>query len=159
MKYLYPVILLLDNVRSVQNVASLFRTADCVGVQKIILGGITPAPLDRFQKERKDFIKISLGSERTVPWESVVSVQPFIKKYKKEGWEIVVLEQTKNSIHYADFKVTKPTILILGAEVLGVSKSVLKECDVCIQIPMIGDKESLNVAIAGAVALFRLRDF
>lgn len=156
--FTYPVILLLDNVRSVQNVASLFRIADCVGVEKIILGGVTPAPLDRFQKPRKDFVKISLGAEKSVLWEVVENSTKVIQKYKKEGFEIVALEQTKNSIPYTDFKITKPIVLVLGAEVEGVSKEVLKRSHVCLEIPMAGKKESLNVAVSGAITLFRLRD-
>lgn len=156
--FAYPVILLLDNVRSVQNVASLFRIADCVGMTKIILGGVTPAPLDRFQKPRKDFAKISLGAEKSVTWELVENPIKIVQKYKKDGFEIVALEQTKNSIPYTNFKITKPTLLILGAEIEGVSKEVLKRSDVCLEIPMAGKKESLNVAVSGAIALFRLRD-
>lgn len=156
--FVYPVILLLDNVRSVQNVASLFRIADCVGVVKIILGGVTPAPLDRFQKPRRDFAKISLGAEKSIPWESVENPLHALKQYKKDGFEIVALEQTKNSINYTDFKITKPMILVLGAEVEGVSKRILTQSDVCLEIPMAGKKESLNVAVSGAIALFRLRD-
>lgn len=155
----HPLILVLDNVRSVQNVASLFRTADGAGVSKIILGGITPAPLDRFKRPRKDFVKISLGAEKVVAWEQVENLTPTIKEYKKNGFQIVALEQTKNSINYIDFKITKPTLLILGAEVEGVSNTVLKQSDVCIEITMMGKKESLNVAISGAITLFRLRDF
>lgn len=155
----YPMILLLDNIRSVQNVASIFRIADCVGVNKIILGGITPGPLDRFQKIRKDFAKISLGAEKDLAWESVSDCLSLIKKNKKEGYQIVALEQVEKSILYTDFKITKPTVLVLGAEVEGVSQPILKQCDVCVEIPMVGNKESLNVAIAGAVTLFRLRDF
>ena len=81
-----------------------------------------------------------------------------LKKYKKDGFEIVALEQTKISIPYTDFKITKPTLLILGAEVEGVSKEVLKQSDVSIEIPMVGKKESLNVAVSGAITLFKLRD-
>ena len=156
--FVYPVIVMLDNVRSVHNVASLFRVADCVGVEKIILGGITPTPVDRFQKARKDFAKVSLGAEKTVSWKSTENLLPLVRKYKKEGYEIVTLEQTKNSISYTDFKITKPTVLILGAEVEGVSKSLLTQVNVAIEIPMAGKKESLNVGVAGAIALFRLRD-
>jgi len=151
--------ILLDNVRSVHNVASLFRTADCVGVEKIILGGITPSPVDRFKRPRKDFVKISLGAEKVVAWEQVENLTPTIKEYKKNGFQIVALEQSKNSINYIDFKITKPTLLILGAEVEGVSNTVLKQSNVCIEITMMGKKESLNVAISGAITLFRLRDF
>ena len=157
--FTHPVILALDNVRSVQNVASLFRTADCVGVSKIILGGITPAPLDRFKRPRKDFSKISLGAEKTVTWEHVENLAIVLKEYKKKEFEIVALEQTKKSIPYTSFSLHKPTILILGAEVEGVAPSLLKLSDACLEIPMLGEKESLNVSIAGAVALFMLRDF
>lgn len=155
----HPLILVLDNVRSVQNVASIFRIADCVGVSKVILGGITPGPLDRFKHQRKDFIKVSLGSEHSVVWEHCDDVVKKIKSYKKEGFEIVALEQTKNSISYKNFSISKPTILILGTEVDGVSKKIITIADTCIEIEMAGKKESLNVAIASAVALFKLRDF
>lgn len=154
----HPLILVLDNVRSVQNVASLFRIADCVGVEKIILGGITPTPLDRFRRPRKDFAKIALGAEKVIVWEQVENFTPIIKEYKKNGFQVVSLEQTKNSTNYTDFKMTKPTLLILGAEVEGVSKTLLKQSDVCIEIPMAGKKESLNVSVAGVIVLFRLRD-
>lgn len=154
----YSVILLLDNVRSVQNVASLFRIADCVGIEKIILGGVTPTPLDRFQKPRKDFAKISLGAEKSVPWETIESPLQILKRYKKDGFEIVALEQTEQSIPYTDFKMTKPIVLVLGAEVEGVSKGVLKQSNTYLEIPMVGKKESLNVAVSGAIALFRIRD-
>lgn len=154
----YPLILALDNVRSVQNVASIFRIADCVGVQKIILSGITPNPIDRFKRPRKDFLKISLGSEKSIPWEHCEELVKKIKAYKKEGFEIVVLEQTEKSISYKEFSITKPTVLIVGREVEGVSKELIKNADVCIEIAMMGEKESLNVAVASAVALFKLRD-
>ncbi len=153
-----PVHILLDNIRSVHNVASLFRTADCVGVEKIIVGGITPAPVDRFKKARADFAKVALGAEKSVTWEHVENIPAMIKKYKKNGFEIVALEQTKTAIKYTDYTITKPTLIILGAEVEGVAKNILKLCDVHVEIPMAGSKESLNVAIAGSVLLFRIRD-
>ncbi len=154
----YPVILALDNIRSVHNVASLFRTADCVGVSKIILGGVTPSPYDRFGKPRSDFAKVALGAEKSVSWEPADRLQNILKKYTHDGFEIVALEQTKKSIPYTKCTITKPTVLVLGAEVEGISKSVLKYAHTCIEIPMSGEKESLNVSIAGAVALFCLRD-
>lgn len=153
-----PIVLLLDNVRSVQNVASIFRISDCVGVQKIILVGITPAPIDRFKKPRKDFAKISLGAEKSVGWESVENIVATIKKYKKEGYEIIALEQSEKSISYTKYKMTQPTLIVVGTEVEGVSKEVLKLCETHLEIPMVGQKESLNVAIATSVLLFQLRD-
>lgn len=156
--FAHEVILLLDNLRSVQNVASLFRIADCVGVTKIILGGVTPGPLDRFLRARNDFAKISLGAEKTVAWESVENIPHQIRKYKKEGFSIVALEQSISSINYTEYIIKSPTVLIVGTEVTGIAKNMLKVCDMCIEIPMRGQKESLNVAIATSVALFRLRD-
>jgi len=149
--------ILLDNVRSVHNVASLFRTADCVGVEKIILGGITPSPVDRFKKARADFAKVALGAEKSVDWEQVGNIPAVIKKYKKNGFEIVALEQSKTALKYTDYTITKPTLIVLGAEVEGVSKNILKLCDTHVQIEMVGGKESLNVAIAGSVFIFRMR--
>ncbi len=156
--FTHPVILLLDNVRSVQNVASLFRIADCVGVQKIVLGGITPGPVDRFNRPRKDFAKISLGAEKSVGWESIENILATIKKYKKEGYAIVALEQSVKSISYTKYKITQPTLIVVGTEVEGVSKEVLKLCETHLEIPMAGKKESLNVAVATSVLLFSLRD-
>ena len=156
--FTYPVILLLDNVRSVQNVASLFRIADCVGVQKIVLGGIAPGPVDLFNQPRKDFTKISLGAEKSVGWESAENIPAIIRKYKKEGYTIIALEQSKQSIPYTKYKITQPTLVVVGTEVEGVSKEVLKLCESHLEIPMVGKKESLNVAVATSVLLFQLRD-
>ena len=156
--FTHPVVLLLDNVRSVQNVASLFRIADCVGVQKIILGGITPGPVDRFNRSRKDFAKISLGAEKSVGWESAENIPAIIRKYKKEGYAIVALEQSAKSTPYTKYKMKQPTLIIVGTEVDGVSKEVLKLCATHLEIPMVGKKESLNVAVATSVLLFQLRD-
>ncbi len=156
--FTYPVILLLDNVRSVQNVASLFRIADCVGVQKIVLGGITPGPVDRFNRPRKDFTKISLGAEKSVGWESAENIPAIIRKYKKEGYAIVALEQSAKSTPYTKYKMKQPILIIVGTEVDGVSKEVLKLCESHLEIPMVGKKESLNVAVATSVLLFQLRD-
>lgn len=96
--------------------------------------------------------------KKSVLWETIENPLQILKKYKKDGFEIVALEQTKQSIPYTNFKITKPMILVLGTEVGGVSRGVLKQSDVCLEIPMAGKKESLNVAISGAIALFRMRD-
>ncbi len=149
-------IVILYNIRSVYNVGAIFRTADAAGISKIYLVGYTPAPLDRFGRARKDLAKSALGAETTVPWESVKTIAPLLAKLKKNGYEIVALEQDENSIDYKKYKAKKKTALILGEEVRGIPKNILKECDVVIEIPMHGQKESLNVSVATGIALFRI---
>ncbi len=153
------IVLVLADIRSVQNTASLFRTADCAGVSKIYLVGTTPTPVDRFERVRSDFAKISLGAEKSVLYEYVKEVEVLVKKLKKEGFEIVALEQSEKSIDYKMYQAKGKVALILGAEVFGVSKEVLKLCDTILEIPMQGLKESLNVSVAGAVALFQISRF
>lgn len=149
-------ILILLDIRSVQNTASLFRTADCAGISKVYLVGTTPSPIDRFNRMRNDFAKISLGAEKSIPYEYVERADALIDALKKEGYEIAALEQSADSIDYKEYMPKGRCALILGNEVSGVSKEVLEKCDVTIEIPMFGEKESLNVSVAGAIALFRI---
>ncbi|HEY5383079.1 MAG TPA: TrmH family RNA methyltransferase, partial [Candidatus Paceibacterota bacterium] len=152
-------VLILHNIRSVHNVGSIFRTADAVGVSKIMLSGYTPTPLDRFGRERKDFNKVSLGAERLVPWEQTKQFSSAVQKLKKEKYTIVALEQDKKSISLFDWPNTseakngKPIALVLGNEPRGLSKQALALCDIILEIPMRGKKESLNVSVAAGIAL------
>ena len=148
--------LVLLDIRSVQNTASLFRTADCAGISKIYLVGTTPPPVDRFKRVRKDFAKISLGAEMTVAYEYFSNIAELLKKLREEKYQLVALEQSEKSVDYKDFKMKGKTALILGNEVSGVSKEVLRECDDVVEIPMLGRKESLNVSVAGAIAIFSI---
>lgn len=152
----HSLILILDNLRSVQNTASLFRTADCAGVEKIYLVGTTPEPLDHFKKPRKDFIKISLGAENTVPYEYVKTLAPLVKRLKKEGYHIYALEQDEQSVHYKKASYKEKSALIAGNEPYGISKKTLSQVDTIIEIPQFGKKESLNVVVATAVVLFEI---
>ncbi|HVV38767.1 MAG TPA: RNA methyltransferase [Candidatus Paceibacterota bacterium] len=150
--------LILHNIRSVHNVGSIFRTADAAGVSKIILSGYTPTPLDRFNLPRKDFSKVSLGAEKTIPWSQTKTLAAAIKQLKKENYFIAAVEQAKNSTPLFDFKKPKdkPVALVLGNEVRGISKQGLNMCDAILEIPMHGKKESLNVAVTAGVAMFTL---
>ncbi len=135
----------------------MFRTADAAGIEKVYLGGITPDPLDRLGRPRQQFVKVSLGAEKTVAWEKAGSVVRLISKLKKEGFTIIAVEQAKNSIPYdkLDIKGKESKIaFIFGNEVDGVSKSVLSKCDVIAEIPMAGTKESLNVAVTFGIIVF-----
>ena len=151
-------IVVLDNIRSTFNVGSIFRTADALGVKEIILGGTTPAPVDRFGRERADLAKVSLGAEKSVPWKYVKSVLPALRKLKKGGYKIIAIEQAENSVDYKKIKLNKKdkVVFVMGAEVEGVAKSILKMADVVAEIPMLGQKESLNVSVSFGVALFRI---
>src|ERR1035437_3972337 len=152
------LILILENLRSVHNTASIFRTADGAGVSKIILVGTTPAPVDRFGKIRQDFAKIALGAELAVPWEYNKSIGSVIAKLKKEKYKIFALEQDSNSKDYSKIKYPKNIALIVGNEPYGITKNTLKYADTIIELSMKGKKESLNVSVAAGSALFRMLD-
>jgi len=150
------VFLILDNIRSVHNVGAIFRTADAAGIFKIYLCGYTPAPLDRFGRERTDFIKSALGAEKTVKWEKYENIEILLEKLKNENIFLVAVEQSKKSLDYKKFKVKFPIAFIFGNEVLGVSENILKKCDIILEIPMLGKKESLNISVSLGVAMFRI---
>ena len=150
--------LILDNIRSVHNVGSLFRTAETLGISKIYCIGTTPTPLDRFGIKRTDFSKVSLGAEEYVQWEHHESAEVVVKMLRKEKFCIVALEQAPSSVDYKSVILKGDTAIILGNEVEGVSPNLLKACDSIAEIPMLGKKESLNVSVAGAVFLYRLLD-
>lgn len=151
-------IILLHNIRSVYNVGAIFRTADALGVSRIILSGYTPTPIDRFNNPRKDFAKCSLGAEKTVSWEYFVTPFKTLNKLKEEGFDIVSIEQDSKSFDYKKYKPKSKTVIIFGNEVSGVSKKLLDMSDAIIEIPMRGKKESLNVSVSAGIVLFRLFD-
>lgn len=149
---------ILDDVRSVHNVGSLFRLADCAGVSKIFLCGVTPAPLDRFGRVRSDIQKVALGAEKTVEWEST-TLSKAISKLKKEGYTIIALEQDVKSLDYKKASKLigkKPLAFWFGNEPCGIQKKNLKKADFIIEIPLKGNKESLNVVQAAAISVFRV---
>jgi 23S rRNA (guanosine2251-2'-O)-methyltransferase len=150
--------ILLHNIRSIHNVGSIFRTADAAGITKIFLSGYTPTPVDRFGREVKELTKVSLGGELSVKWEYVKSPISLINKLKKQDIKIIALEQHDTSIDYKKVKIKKAeqVLFIVGNEVDGVPKNILKMCDIISEIPMLGKKESLNVAVSFGIALFRM---
>lgn len=150
-------VLILENIRSVENTASIFRSADRFGVSKIFLVGTTPAPIDRFDRLRQDFIKVSLGAEKRVSWERTKTIAPLIKNLKADGFQILALEQDSRSEQLKSFVPKKKFALILGNEVNGVSKKTLTLADNIIEIGTPGNSLSLNVSVAAGVALFVLK--
>jgi len=156
MKTRKEIAVLLHNIRSTHNVGSIFRTADALGISKIYISGYTPTPLDKFNRPRKDIAKTALGAEKTIGWVYGKTPEEIISKLKKEKFEVVALEQGENSIDYKKVKVSKKVLFIVGNEVDGIEKRILKLCDVVAEVPMNGKKESLNVSVAFGVALFRI---
>lgn len=140
------VYVICDNIRSLENIGSIFRTADAIGVAKIFLCGISGTP------PHHKITKTALGAETTVPFEYCRHVWRLVEKLQREHVRIVALEQTRQSIPLSNYVPGFPVALVVGNEVKGVSKSVLKRADIVIAIPMKGRKESLNVAVAFGIA-------
>ncbi|MBX9765393.1 RNA methyltransferase [Patescibacteria group bacterium] len=151
--------LILHDIRSSENVGSMFRTADAAGVKKIYLTGYTPAPLDRFKRKNSKLAKAALGAEETVLWERAEDAEVLIKKLKGEGVSVFAVEQDPRSVSYEKAMIPEKIAFIMGNEVEGVSKNILDVCDAILEIPMHGKKESMNVSVAAGVVLFRARDF
>lgn len=139
-----------DNLRSLYNVGSIFRTSDALGVKKIYLGGITGTP------QQKGVQKVALGAEKSVPWEHHLQTWRVVEKLKKQGIIVLALELTPGSIDLKRFKPQFPLALVVGNEVDGISENVLKRCDEVISIPMKGIKESLNVSVAFGIAAWAI---
>ncbi len=152
------VYLILHNIRSAHNVGSIFRTAEAVGVKEVFLTGYTPSPLDKFGNFRKDIKKTALGSEKEILWKKTKNIKKLLDKLKKQKIKVIALEQSPTSLDYKKFILNKPTAILVGNEVRGVSYKVLTKMDKVIEIPMMGSKESLNVSVACGVALFRILD-
>jgi len=153
-------IVILHNIRSIENVGAMFRTADAAGIDKIYLTGYTPAPLDRFGRKRKDLAKSALGAEEFVEWEHKKSILPLLAKLKREKCFIIGVEQDEKSVDYRTLRLRsgQGNAFIVGSEVRGISKNILKKCDVIAEIPMRGQKESLNVSVALGVVIFGILD-
>lgn len=149
-------ILILNDIRSVENVGAMFRTADAAGIDKIYLVGITPAPIDRFGRKRKDLAKSALGAEEFVPWEQKKDLLGLLKELKRDGFQIIAIEQDEKSVDYKKIKTKEKNAFIVGTEVTGIPQDILKECDVIAEISMLGKKESLNVSVSLGIALFRI---
>lgn len=146
------VYLILDNIRSRENVGSIFRTADGAGVDKIYLCGITPTP------PHEKISKTALGAEAYVPWEYYKQAWRLLQKLKEEGVTIVALECGKGSENIFKIELpASPIALVLGNEVNGLSKEILKRAQKKAAIPMYGRKESLNVAVAMGIAVYAIQ--
>lgn len=146
-----PVTVLLEDIRSLWNVGSIFRTSDAAGVEEIVLAGYTGRP------PRDEISKTALGAERVVPWRETATALEAIKELRGRGYLIVALEKEGESVPVERAAITFPCALLLGNEVAGLTEDVLQGADVVCHLPMHGLKSSLNVAVAAGVALYEIR--
>lgn len=144
------IVVVLDNIRSAHNVGSAFRTCDCFGVDRLVLCGICPVP------PSAELHKSALGAEDSVPWERFDDTRLALASLRDEGYRIVCVEQTLNSLSLSTFTPTpgERYALIFGNEVNGVQEEVVQECDFSLEIPQWGTKHSLNVSVSVGVVLW-----
>jgi tRNA G18 (ribose-2'-O)-methylase SpoU len=146
-----PVFGLLDSIRSVWNVGSMFRTADAVRLAGLFLSGMTATP------PRADMEKTALGATLTVPWDYWENPVDVVRQLRDRGVAIVVLEQTPDAVPYHEYDYEFPLCFVVGHEVHGVSSELLALADTVVEIPMAGTKKSLNVAVSFGVMAFEIR--
>lgn len=161
------IILIAHNLRSTHNVGSLFRTADGLGVHKLILSGYTPHPHhnnDRrlpheSAKTTNQINKTALGAEKSVNWEWHRDVLPVINKLRKDAYTVAALEQTEDAKDLTKYHPPQKIAIVVGNEPDGLDLDVLNGCDIALEIPMLGKKESYNVSVAAAIALYHCRSY
>jgi 23S rRNA (guanosine2251-2'-O)-methyltransferase len=144
------IVLVLDDIRSLYNVGSMFRTSDGLGVSKIFLCGYTGTP------EQKGLQKVALGAEKSVAWEKCGPTWRTVERLKRDGFAAVGLEKCKGAIPIAEFHAPEKIALIVGNEVNGISPALQKRLDAIVELPMVGMKESYNVSVACAMALYAI---
>ena len=155
------LVLIVHNIRSIYNVGAILRTCDGLGVDSVVFSGYTPYPGKGLPHEREKLRtaihKTALGAEESVNWRYVDDVLGCLEGYRGKGFEILALEQGKGSVSLAEFGgLQRDSVLVLGEEVTGVSAEILAACDRLIEIPMKGEKESFNVAVAAGMAMWEL---
>ncbi|MEJ8606058.1 RNA methyltransferase [Riemerella anatipestifer] len=145
-----PLVVVLDNIRSMHNVGALFRTADAFLIEKIVLCGITPQPPHR------EIHKAALGATESVDWVYQKTISVAIEELKTQGYNIIGIEQTTDSISLSDFEINpnQKYALVLGNEVEGLSDEALSLYDSFIEIPQLGTKHSLNVSVCGGIVIW-----
>jgi 23S rRNA (guanosine2251-2'-O)-methyltransferase len=145
-----PVAVVLDCVRSLHNVGSFFRSGDAAGIEKLYLAGYTGFP------PHSGISKTALGAEESLAWEQAHDASNLVLSLRTRGWEIAVVETSMRAVDLYDWKPCFPVCLVFGNEVDGIDPRLSEAADVHVRIPMLGVKQSLNVAVAGGVVLFEL---
>lgn len=147
-----PIIIVLDDIRSLHNIGSVFRTADAFLIEKIYLCGITATP------PNKEIHKTALGATETVAWEHSKDVLEVIENLKRENVNVLAIEQVESAVFLQDFKIEKHKkyALVFGNEVFGVAQEAVAICDGCIEIPQLGTKHSLNISVSAGIVIWDL---
>jgi tRNA G18 (ribose-2'-O)-methylase SpoU len=146
-----PIVILLDNIRSLHNVGTFFRTGDAFNIAAIALCGITGTP------PHKDIQKTALGATESVRWQYFPQSIHAIEQYKSQGYAIIAIEQTDESIALPDWKtIPEKIVLVFGHEVNGVAQEVLDLCDCAVEVPQFGTKHSFNVSVVGGIVLYHI---
>ena len=147
-----PIIVLLENVRSLNNIGSVFRTCDAMGVKKVYLCGITATPPHR------EIRKTAIGASESVDWEYAENPLEVIKKYKKLNYSLIAVEQTSKSISLENYSYNmEEMLLIFGNEIDGVSQNLIDKCDISLEIPQYGTKHSLNISVTTGIVLWTFK--
>jgi 23S rRNA (guanosine2251-2'-O)-methyltransferase len=147
-----PIVVVLDEVRSMHNVGSVFRTSDGFLIESIYLCGLTPQPPHR------DIQKTALGATETVAWKHVTTTQQAIDELKQNGFTVIAIEQVHNSIALNQFKIdkSKKYAIVFGHEVNGVQEEIINQCDFSIEIPQLGSKHSLNISVSAGMVIWEM---
>lgn len=145
-----PLVVLLENIRSLNNIGSVFRTGDAFLIEKIMLCGITACP------PHKDIHKTALGATETVEWKHYSDINEAIAELKQQGYQILSVEQAENSVMLTEYKIDKNAkyAIIMGNEVDGVEQSSIDQSDACLEIPQLGTKHSLNVSVCAGIVIW-----
>lgn len=159
------ITLIAHNLRSCENVGSLLRTCEGLGIDQVILSGYTPCPVMKNDprlphlaiKISKRISKSALGAENMVNWQHANNLAEKLQELKNDGYVIVGIEQDKRSINIKDIPVCDKIALIMGREVEGIEPEIIELCDIVAEIPMVGKKESFNVSIAAAISLYSVK--
>jgi tRNA G18 (ribose-2'-O)-methylase SpoU len=159
------IVLIIHDVRSAHNVGSLLRTADSLDIERVYFSGYTPypeAPVDERlphirARVTNQIHKTALGAEDTIKWQHEADIYTLLNRLKRQGFLIAALEQSPTSVKLNTFSPPERVALVVGSEVQGLSLEVLEQADKIVEIPMLGKKESLNVAVAAGIALYHLR--
>ncbi len=145
-----PIVVVLDNVRSAQNVGSFFRTGDAFAIEHIALCGITATPPNR------EIHKTALGAEESIAWSHYPTTAQCVDKLRNDGYRILAIEQVEGAVMLDQFRAEEGVkyAIVFGNEVMGVEQSVVDMCDGAVEIPQVGTKHSLNVSVSGGVVLW-----
>lgn len=144
------IAVVLPDIRSAHNTGSFFRTGDASGVSKIVMTGYTAPPPHRY------VAKVALGAEENVDWEYIEETEDAVKQLREEGYQIVAVEQTDQSVDYREAEYGDKVALVFGNEIRGVAPEVIDLCDAVVELPMAGIKKSLNVSVSGGIMLYAL---